>query len=170
MDAVHKAMPVKEYLTHDLSTVKIELLQQPDLVPKPAFTEPDCLQLERVVEFNLLQVEALSNLEHRIEDISLSLNDLTSCLDDHKEGKKDKSEKISMENASDATVVTDEALALILHAEDAITSNEVEDDDEDENEDEESHIPDIRQDLRDDDDDEDDDDEDFTIRYHPRPV
>ncbi|XP_024959009.1 coiled-coil domain-containing protein 1-like [Cynara cardunculus var. scolymus] len=82
--------------------------------------------------------EALSNIKHRIEDLSSSLNDLSSRLDNDKEGEKDEGKKIvAMETAEAAS----KDLALIPHtyvilaAEDAINANananaEAEDDDD----------------------------------------
>ncbi|XP_024963096.1 prothymosin alpha-A-like [Cynara cardunculus var. scolymus] len=155
-----------------LATVQYEVVDNTEAVAAIAS------KAEKLAAFNLLQAEALSNLEHRVKDISSSPSDLTLHLDDEKEGEKDKSEKIAMENASNAAV--DEALALFPHADvipavkDANKTDEVEAeddydvnggdekiDDEEEDEDKEPQIPNVGQHLGDDDDDEDDDD--FTI-------
>ncbi|XP_024963435.1 uncharacterized protein LOC112503676 [Cynara cardunculus var. scolymus] len=202
IDKVHKAMPLKEDLTHGLYVIKVEVYEvkdilttvqsevqanteQPAPVREPTFIESNRHQLDRVATFNLLQAEAFSNLEHHVKDISASLNDLTSCIDNDKEMEKDKSEKITINNASyvvavEDAIITDEAeaeddddvvIAPATH-EDLPSTCALQDvgDDEEENENEESQILEFGQDLGDNDDDEDNDDDDITIQYHRIPA
>ncbi|XP_024969697.1 acidic leucine-rich nuclear phosphoprotein 32 family member B-like [Cynara cardunculus var. scolymus] len=132
-----QAEEVQDQLTRhgELLHQIFQLLLQLASILEPAFAESNRKQLEQVAEFNIMQAEALSNLEQCVEDISLSLNDLILCLDNDKEGEKEKSEKID----SDVTTDDDEALDVLPHvdeipaAEDSITTGDAkaEDDDDD---------------------------------------
>ncbi|XP_024963071.1 coiled-coil domain-containing protein 1-like [Cynara cardunculus var. scolymus] len=97
-----------------------QLLQQPAPVPKKAFREVDRQQLDRVATFNILQDEDLSTIDHRIEDLSSSLNDLSSHLDNDKEGEKYK----EVENITPVETTIDVAAEDIPHADALIPASE----------------------------------------------
>ncbi|XP_024969658.1 UPF0415 protein C7orf25 homolog [Cynara cardunculus var. scolymus] len=205
-------MPIKEDLTSGISAVKVEVskvkellkmvqfevctnteainalnskvdeVQHPVPVPEPSFTDTDRQTLYWVAKFNLLQAEALSNLEFHTKDLSQRLNDLTSSLADDKEGEKDMPIEEPKVKASHAMIPhhigieKDEDDVVIAHSIDEdlpITStiNVGDEDSEEEEDDDHEDLPllDAGRDLGEDDDDEDDDD-DFTIQYHTRPV
>ncbi|XP_024958967.1 glutamic acid-rich protein-like [Cynara cardunculus var. scolymus] len=177
MDEVHHAIPIKEYLTNGLSAIKAEL--------------------ERVASFNLLQDEALSSLEQKLEDLSSCLPLPDSTLDDDKEeekhkdveGEKSPGEETTedapnpptTEDARDPipdAIDDDNDDAMVIHVADnhkdlhPSTSSfpnagDEDNEDDDEDKDFEPQLLDVGTDLGGDDDN-DDDDDDFCIQAIPR--
>ncbi|XP_024958905.1 nonsense-mediated mRNA decay protein 2-like [Cynara cardunculus var. scolymus] len=186
MDEVHNEIPLKKELNNGLSAVKSKVHD----------VKESLMAVKTEVQANVDVVVVLSNkaddvqaysfsLEHKLENHSSHLNDLTSRLDNDKEGEKDKEEEKLV--AAEETADDDDALiphvdAPIPNAKDAFNTKDDDDvviapadhedypftsvlpnvGDEDDDEDTEPQLSDVGDDLGDDDED-DNDDNDFYI-------
>ncbi|XP_024963692.1 pheromone-processing carboxypeptidase KEX1-like [Cynara cardunculus var. scolymus] len=125
--------------------------------------------MDRVAEFNLLQVEALSNLEPHTKDLSQCFNDLASSVVDDKEGEKyllaEPEAKVVVAAKAEVSPQT-----VIPQSEDVITFDEAEADVEAQDDDGAVIAPNIDEDLPitfavNVSDDEDEDDEDTPLPH-----